>query len=142
MSSVIAPVTIATIAVLLTDDPELARLIGDLYHPTVSAIDWCRAWLVVRGGGLVRKGRIERPCYPQVGADADYLRLQHAQRCTCIAKGAAMAIPSTKYYSADERDPRTYHDYSDCPNGQQIRPENRRTGDGGLPRCGSCKRLD
>lgn len=53
-----------------------------------------------------------------------------------------MAIPSSPYYSIDERDPRVYHDYADCPNGQQISPPNRRDGTGGLPRCGSCERLD
>jgi hypothetical protein len=52
-----------------------------------------------------------------------------------------MAIPTSPYHSADPTDPRVYHDYSDCPNGQQIKPENRRSGQGGLPRCGSCKRF-
>lgn len=53
-----------------------------------------------------------------------------------------MAIKTSKYYSIDPTDPRRYHDYLDCPNGQQIKPANRRSGDGGLPRCGSCQRLD
>ena len=53
-----------------------------------------------------------------------------------------MAQRTNPYYSLDERDPRVYHDYSDCPNGQQIKPANRAPGKGGLPRCGSCKRLD
>lgn len=53
-----------------------------------------------------------------------------------------MAIRSARYYSTDPRDPRVYHDYSDCPSGQQIKPQNHVWGDGGLPRCGSCRRLD
>lgn len=53
-----------------------------------------------------------------------------------------MAISTSPYHSTDLRDPRVYHDYRDCPNGQQISPGNRAAGKGGLPRCGSCKRLD
>lgn len=53
-----------------------------------------------------------------------------------------MAIKCPSYHSSDLRDPRVYHDYRDCPNGQQVRPENRVAGTGGLPRCGGCKRLD
>lgn len=53
-----------------------------------------------------------------------------------------MAVPSPPYHSIDPTDPQVYHDYSDCPNGQQIKPENKRPGTGGLPRCGSCENLD
>jgi len=30
-----------------------------------------------------------------------------------------MATPSSPYHSTDTTDPQVYHDYSDCPNGQQ-----------------------
>jgi hypothetical protein len=53
-----------------------------------------------------------------------------------------MAIGTSPYHSTDERDPRVYHDYSDCPNGQQIDLSNWAAGTGGLPRCGNCKRMD
>jgi hypothetical protein len=53
-----------------------------------------------------------------------------------------MAAPSAPYHSTDPTDPQVYHDYSDCPNGQQIKPDNLAAGDGGLPRCGSCENLD
>lgn len=53
-----------------------------------------------------------------------------------------MATRTSAYHSTDPRDPRVYHDYSDCPNGEQISRSNRQSGTGGLPRCGSCKRLD
>ncbi len=53
-----------------------------------------------------------------------------------------MAVRTARYHSRDERDPRVYHDYRDCPNGQQIDPKNRVGNDGGLPRCGNCKRMD
>ena len=53
-----------------------------------------------------------------------------------------MAIKVSPYHSTDPRDPRVYHDYSDCPNGEQIRPVNKASGTGGLPRCGGCERLD
>jgi hypothetical protein len=57
-------------------------------------------------------------------------------------KGKQMAISTSPYHSTDRRDPRVWHDYSDCPNGQQISPANRAAGKGGLPRCGGCQRLD
>lgn len=53
-----------------------------------------------------------------------------------------MAIKTARYHSSDPTDPRVFHDYSDCPNGQQINSWNKLQGDGGLPRCGGCKRLD
>jgi hypothetical protein len=52
-----------------------------------------------------------------------------------------MAIKSDPYYSVDPTDPRVHHVYTDCPNGQQIDPPNRRSGTGALPLCGSCERL-
>lgn len=45
------------------------------------------------------------------------------------------------YHSINPRDPDVYHDHDDCPNGQQIPPENLRSGTGGYPRCGSCERM-
>lgn len=53
-----------------------------------------------------------------------------------------MAIPTSPYHSADKIDLEVFHDYADCPNGQQIKPQNWRRGTGGLARCGSCERLD
>lgn len=53
-----------------------------------------------------------------------------------------MAIPSPAYHSTNETDPDVHHTYSDCPNGQQIPPENKAWGTNGWPKCGSCKRLD
>ncbi|CAN5772299.1 hypothetical protein BH23ACT4_BH23ACT4_14100 [soil metagenome] len=53
-----------------------------------------------------------------------------------------MATTTTPYHSSDPTDPRVYHDYSDCPNGQQISPENLMPGTGNLPRCGSCQNMD
>lgn len=53
-----------------------------------------------------------------------------------------MAIKVADYHSTEPSDPDVYHDYSDCPNGQQILPKNRASGRGGNPRCGNCKRMD
>lgn len=53
-----------------------------------------------------------------------------------------MATRSYPYHSRDQRDPQVFHDYSDCPNGQQISPGNWEIGTGDLDRCGSCARLD
>ena len=32
-----------------------------------------------------------------------------------------------------------YHDLSDCPDGVRVKPQNRRSGDGGRPKCDYCK---
>jgi hypothetical protein len=53
-----------------------------------------------------------------------------------------MATRSYPYHSKDQRDPQVFHDYSDCPNGQQIAPGNWAIGTGELDLCGSCARLD
>lgn len=46
------------------------------------------------------------------------------------------------YYSIASTDPDVYHNYSDCPSGQNILPQNKRSGTGGFPRCGQCRRMD
>lgn len=53
-----------------------------------------------------------------------------------------MAIPASPYHSINPTDPDVYHDYEDCPNGQQIPPQNRRDGTNGWPRCRSCENMD
>lgn len=48
------------------------------------------------------------------------------------------------YHTITEEKPEqrdVYHDHSDCPDGKRIKPENRRTGTAGRPRCDECKRL-
>jgi hypothetical protein len=54
----------------------------------------------------------------------------------------AMANKVYPYYSIDPTDPDVYHDYSDCPAGQQIPDKNRRSGTGGRRRCLHCVRMD
>jgi hypothetical protein len=49
-----------------------------------------------------------------------------------------MATKCRPYHSTDRTDPRVYHDYRDCPDGEQIRRENLASGTGSLPRCGRC----
>jgi hypothetical protein len=34
-----------------------------------------------------------------------------------------------------------YHDHDDCSDGKRIKPEHRRRGDDGRPRCDECKKL-
>lgn len=53
-----------------------------------------------------------------------------------------MANACAPYHSSNPSDPDVHHDYSDCPNGQQIPAANRRSGTGGYPRCANCKRMD
>ena len=56
--------------------------------------------------------------------------------------GVGVAIRSDPYHSVNPTDPDVHHTYWHCPNGQQIRPENKRWGTNAWPKCGSCKRLD
>lgn len=49
-----------------------------------------------------------------------------------------MAIPSEPYHSIEPTDPDVHHVFEDCPNGQQILPQNRRDGTNNWPKCGSC----
>lgn len=44
------------------------------------------------------------------------------------------------WYSARTRD--VHHDSTLCNTGNNIEKENRRAGDGGLPRCNECRRND
>ena len=34
-----------------------------------------------------------------------------------------------------------FHDHSECGYGKEIKPEHRRSGEGGRPRCEECERL-
>lgn len=55
-----------------------------------------------------------------------------------------MAVRCNPYHSIDPTDPDVWHDYRDCPNGQQIPQGNRRQGRGPAHyrRCRSCIRMD
>lgn len=52
------------------------------------------------------------------------------------------AVKTSPYHSSNPSDPDVHHDHTNCPNGQQIPAANRRSGTGGFPRCGNCKRMD
>jgi hypothetical protein len=52
-----------------------------------------------------------------------------------------MPIPTTPYHSLDERDPRVYHLFTDCPVGQQIDRGRRALGKADLPRCEFCENI-
>jgi hypothetical protein len=52
-----------------------------------------------------------------------------------------MAIPSQPYHSIDLSDPDVHHVFSDCPSGQQIPPENKRSGTNNWRLCGHCKNM-
>ena len=51
-------------------------------------------------------------------------------------KGVTMKVAA--YHSSNPSDPDVYHDYDDCPAGQQIPSWNKRSGTGGYPRCKRC----
>jgi hypothetical protein len=46
------------------------------------------------------------------------------------------------HYSIASTDSHVYHNYSDCPSGQNILPQSRRSGTGGFPRCGQYRLKD
>jgi hypothetical protein len=46
------------------------------------------------------------------------------------------------FHSIKPSDRRVYHDNSKCTEGDNIQPENRRSGTGGRPRCNHCERLN
>jgi hypothetical protein len=52
-----------------------------------------------------------------------------------------MANPSRPYHSTNPTDPDVYHVFSDCPNGQQIPPENHAWGTNDWGLCGSCRNM-
>lgn len=43
------------------------------------------------------------------------------------------------FHSTSSEDKEVYHDDSECPYGQRIKPENRASGNGGRPKCSYCK---
>jgi hypothetical protein len=46
------------------------------------------------------------------------------------------------YHSSNPSDPDVYHDYDDCPTGQQIPAHNKVQGTGGYRRCHQCRAKD
>ncbi|HYN52733.1 MAG TPA: hypothetical protein VES62_17560 [Thermoleophilaceae bacterium] len=46
------------------------------------------------------------------------------------------------WYSVKETDDHFYHDNTDCTEGNNIEPENRREGTDGRPKCSWCVELD
>ena len=53
-------------------------------------------------------------------------------------EGAVMAVPSNPYHSTNPTDPDVYRVFSDCPNGEQIPPENFEWGTNNWDKCGTC----
>lgn len=52
-------------------------------------------------------------------------------------------MPKTSpWHSVKKNDPNVYHDNTKCTEGNNIEPENRRSGTDGRPLCKSCDRLD
>ncbi len=48
---------------------------------------------------------------------------------------------SSPYYSVASTDPAVYHDKSNCPDGERIKPENKRWGTGGRDHCKECPKV-
>ena len=48
---------------------------------------------------------------------------------------------SPEYYSVASTDPAVYHDKSNCPDGERIKPENKRWGKGGRRHCEECPKV-
>jgi hypothetical protein len=60
---------------------------------------------------------------------------------TDIGDATAGIDPTLPYYSTNPSDPDVHHLFSDCPSGQQIRPENREDGTNGRPLCEDCRNM-
>ena len=45
------------------------------------------------------------------------------------------------YYSISPEDHEVYHDKSNCPDGEQIKPQNKRSGTAGRPYCKQCPKV-
>jgi len=55
-----------------------------------------------------------------------------------------MAKCSPYHTNSEEYPPshrNVYHDHTNCPDGERIKPWHRKDGDGGRPRCDECKKL-
>jgi hypothetical protein len=51
-------------------------------------------------------------------------------------------VPYTSpYYSISREDHQVYHNKSNCPDGERIKPENRRDGTDGRPLCKECPKV-
>jgi hypothetical protein len=49
------------------------------------------------------------------------------------------------YHTTTEEEPKqrdVYHNYKECPDGMRIKPENKKDGTDGRPRCDECIALD
>ena len=46
------------------------------------------------------------------------------------------------YYSISREDREVYHDKDRCPDGERIKPENKRSGTDGRPKCLECPKVD
>jgi hypothetical protein len=63
----------------------------------------------------------------------------------CCHKPPASQLPeeavvpyTTPYYSISPEDPEVYHDKSNCPDGERIKPENKRLGTDDRQKCKQC----
>jgi hypothetical protein len=45
------------------------------------------------------------------------------------------------YYSISPEDKQVYHDKSNCPDGERIKPENKFQGTGNRPKCMECPKV-
>ena len=57
-----------------------------------------------------------------------------------MAKVASYHTTTNEDFPPSHRD--VYHDRDDCPAGKRIKPEHRRLGTAGRPRCEDCQKLD
>lgn len=48
---------------------------------------------------------------------------------------------TANYYSISREDREVYHDKSNCPDGERIKPENKRYGTDNRPKCQECPKV-
>jgi hypothetical protein len=55
--------------------------------------------------------------------------------------GKVRTVKVAPYYSISPEDREVYHDKSNCPDGERIKPQNKRSGTGNRPYCKECPKV-
>jgi hypothetical protein len=55
--------------------------------------------------------------------------------------GKVRTVKVAPYYSISPEDREVYHDKSNCPDGERIKPGNKRSGTGNRPYCKECPKV-
>ena len=67
---------------------------------------------------------------------------RHEHRHSAMRTDEEHSMKVSSYHSSNDSDPDVYHDYDNCPTGQQIPSYNKLSGTGGYLRCKQCVAKD